>query len=109
MALTPTLDDSTTLVVDSALSEAPSTTLLNNIGRELGLETNPIEIDSELASGADQTTLRQPKKRAHKNFEYIEVLTKGEGKKARTSWYWQHGTEFERQTQDKTGSFPCWK
>jgi hypothetical protein len=106
MALTPTLDDSTTLVVDSALSEAPSSTLLNNIGRELGLETNPIEIDSELASGADQTTLRQPKKRAHKNFEYIEVLTKGEGKKARTSWYWQHGTEFERQTQDKTGSFP---
>lgn len=32
-----------------------------------------------------------------KNIDYIEVLTRGEGKRAQTAWYWDHGKEWECQ------------
>ena len=75
----------------STLSTASPTTVLNNVAAELGYHLNPINVDLNITQSVVVTTLREPKRCRHHSVEYIEVLVKGEGKKARTSWYWQHG------------------
>lgn len=74
---------------------------------DLGYQATPIDVDSNLAlSDTPTPVLRQPKRRKHKNIDFVEVLVKGEGKNARTGWYWQHGTEFERQKADSNDKYP---
>jgi hAT family C-terminal dimerisation region len=92
--------------IESTLSTTSSTTVLNNVAAQLGYQSNPINIDVHTAQSVVATALREPKRRRHHGIEYIEVLVKGEGKKARTSWYWQHGTEFEKQKKDSNDKYP---
>jgi hypothetical protein len=106
MNSTTTFDDTSTSQVDSALSEPPSTALLNRVEQELGLDEEVIDIDSVLAP----TVPDEPRgPRVHKDIDgtvYIEILVKKDKGKSRTGWYWAYGTEFE--IQDKPQSPRVW-
>jgi hypothetical protein len=102
MASIPPSSGPTSTAISSLLSEAPSTALLNRVEQELGLENNPIDIDS-----IAPPTLEEPshEPRTHKALDgthYIELLVKRNKGKSRTAWYWKHGAEFE--AQNKTGT-----
>jgi hypothetical protein len=47
MASTPTLINSASSVVDSAISEAPPATVLNHVATELGYQATPIDVCCE--------------------------------------------------------------
>ena len=90
----------------STLSTASPTTVLNNVAAGLGHHSSPINVDLNITQSVVATTLREPKRCRHHGVEYIAGIVKGDGKKARTSWYWQHGTEFEKQKKDSKDNYP---
>jgi len=84
--------------MDSALSEAPSTAVLDRVEAELSFAQDVVDIDESNLIGTPtlKETPREP--RTHKAIDgtlYIEILVKKDKGKTRTGWYWKHGTEFE--------------
>ena len=87
MVLTPPSLGPTPTEVSSLVSETPSTALLNRVEQDLGLKSNPIDIDSIDAPTLVDTP-HEP--RTHKALDgtlYIEILVKKDKGKSRTGWY----------------------
>jgi hAT family C-terminal dimerisation region len=106
MVLTPPSLGPTPTEVSSLVSETPSTALLNRVEQDLGLKSNPIDIDSIDAPTLVDTPYEPRTHKALDGTLYIEILVKKDKGKSRTGWYWQHGTEFEIQNRPRAGKNP---